>query len=62
MKKQLLTLLSFGAFFAVNAQITFTQSDIAPVGFFMSRGTDTAYTESPVGPGGTNMTWDFSGI
>lgn len=62
MKKQLLTILSFGAFFVSNAQITITQADIAPVGFQIFRGTDTTFTETPIGPGGANMSWDFSGI
>ncbi|MDP2387019.1 MAG: T9SS type A sorting domain-containing protein [Bacteroidota bacterium] len=62
MKKQLLTILSFGAFVVSNAQITITQADIAPIGFFMPRGIDTAFTETPIGPGGSNMVWDFSGI
>ncbi len=62
MKKQLLCILSIGAFFTTKAQITVTQADIASVGFQIFRGTDTTFTETPIGPGGANMSWDFSGI
>lgn len=62
MKKQLLSLFALMSFGAVTAQITITQADVAPLGYVIFRGTDTTYTETPIGPGGTNMSWDFSGI
>jgi hypothetical protein len=62
MKKQLLSIFALMSFGAVTAQITITQADIAPLGSEIFRGTDTTFTETQIGPGGTNMSWDFSGI
>jgi len=62
MKKQLLTIFSILLVGAATAQITINQADIAPLGSQIFRGTDTTFTETPIGPGGTNMSWDFSGI
>jgi len=62
MKKQLLSIIALLSFGTVTAQITITQADVAPLGFVIFRGTDTTFTETPIGPGGTNMSWDFSGI
>jgi hypothetical protein len=62
MKKQLLSIFALMSFGAVTAQITITQADVAPLGYVIFRGTDTTYTETLIGPGGTGMSWDFSGI
>lgn len=62
MKKQLLSIFALMSFGAVTAQITITQADVAPLGYVIFRGTDTTFTETPIGPGGTAMSWDFSGI
>lgn len=62
MKKQLLSIFALMSFGAVTAQITITQADVAPLGYVIFRGTDTTFTETPIGPGGIAMSWDFSGI
>lgn len=62
MKKQLLSIFALLSFGAVTAQITITQADVASLGYVIFRGTDTTFTETPIGPGGTGMVWDFSGI
>jgi hypothetical protein len=62
MKKQLLSIFALMSFGAVTAQITITQADVASLGYVIFRGTDTTFTETPIGPGGTGMSWDFSGI
>lgn len=62
MKKHLLVFLSATAFVNLNAQISVTQADIASPGTTIYRGIDTAYTENPIGPSGSNMNWDFSGL
>jgi len=62
MKKQLLSIFALMSFGAVTAQITITQADVAPLGYVIFRGTDTTFTETAIGPGGTAMSWDFSGI
>ena len=64
MKKQQLLLLVFSVIFTnlVTAQITITQADIAPTGSIKYRGTDTSYTNTAIGAGGTGMVWNFSSL
>jgi hypothetical protein len=62
MKKQLLFALTFAGFCGAHAQITITQADIASAGNTIYRGIDTAYTEAYIGPSGSNMIWDYSGM
>ncbi|MCD6065587.1 MAG: hypothetical protein K0S33_413 [Bacteroidetes bacterium] len=62
MKKRLLLLLTISGFYGANAQITITQADIALPGNTMYRGIDTTFTENPIGPAGSNVIWDFSGL
>jgi hypothetical protein len=62
MKKQLLFILTFAGFYGAQAQITITQADITSAGNVIYRGIDTTYTESYIGPSGSNMIWDYSGM
>ncbi|MCD6068823.1 MAG: hypothetical protein K0S33_3649 [Bacteroidetes bacterium] len=60
MKKHLLLLIAASSFITAGAQITLTQADIATAGNTFRRGNDTIFS-GIIGPGGTNMTWNYTG-
>jgi hypothetical protein len=59
MKKQLLLFVAAASFYTATAQITITQSDIGSPGDVIRRGNDTIFA-GIIGPGGTNMTWNYT--